>query len=185
MRVRRPPPGDDCFLLVSADADPRRLAEPSAYEIATHMLHEKKWPLKARTPHRSQFCRGTKLVIYAAGKRENGGCIVAFAEAAGPPKPAFAHGIKLGAQERFVKHLAADFVLPLRSYELFSVPLPLRDLRQEMSFVSNPDGPKWGNRLQTGVVALSARDHRIISKARKSKMRVPSGPRRASTAEHP
>lgn len=177
-------PHSDYFLLVVADADPRRLAEPSAYEIASHMLGEKKWPLKVRTPHRTEFSSGTKLVIYAAGKRQNGGCIVAFAEAAGPPKPALVQGIKWSANDRFSRHLTADFVLPLRFCELLSIPLPLRDLRQKMSFVSNPNSPKWGNRLQTGVISLSARDHEVICKAGKSKVRVPSGLEKASTLEN-
>jgi hypothetical protein len=177
-------PADKHFLLVAADADRDRLAEPSAYEIAAHMLREKKWPLKARTPHRNEFSCGSKLVIYAAGKRENGGCIIAFAEVAAPPKPVFAQGVKWCANDRFTKHLAADFVVSLRHCELLAVPLPLRELRQEMSFVSNPESPKWGNRLQTGVVALSASDHQIICKLNKSKLRSRSGLKKSTTVKH-
>lgn len=175
---------DSFFLLVAADADRHRLTEPSAFEIALHMLREKKWLLKARTPHRNEFSCGSKLVIYAAGKRKNGGCIIAFAEVAAPPKPVFDQGVRWCANNRFTKHLSVDFVVSLRYCELLAVPLPLRELRQEMSFVSNPESPKWGNRLQSGVITMSESDHRIIRKHSKSKLRALACPKKLQNVKY-
>lgn len=156
-------PAPSHFLLVVADADRARLSEPSAYEIALHRLRVRNWCLGERTPHRQAIVRGAKLVIYAAGKREHGGCIVGVAEAAGRPEAVTQRDKTTMANDRFSRHLSCEFIVGLRDCKLLQCPLALRELRHRLSFVTDPESPKWGNRLQTGVVALTAADFRCIA----------------------
>jgi hypothetical protein len=158
-------PAPNHFLLVVADGDGARLSEPSAYEIAQHRLRVKNWCLGERTPHRRAMVRGAKLVIYAAGKREHGGCIVGLAEAAGSPEAIAERDKQTMANNRFSRHLRCQFIVGLRDCKLLPHPLSLRELRHKLSFVTEPDSPKWGNRLQAGVVALTAADFRCIASA--------------------
>jgi hypothetical protein len=151
------------FMLVVSDADKNRLSEPSAYEIAMHRLRARRWGLGARTPHRGLLVPGSKLIIYTAGKRDHGGCLVGSAEVAARPERKLNNETRGAEMDRFSKHLTTDFEVRLRNCKIFRCPVALKDLRSHMSFVKNPDSPKWGNRLQTGAIALTKKDLAAIA----------------------
>lgn len=146
------------YILVASDVDKRRLSEPSAYDIAVHRLVIGKWGLRTTTRNRKRIKPGDWTVVYAAGKRENGGTIVGVGQVA--TKPQLVDRLRnphIDSPTRS-SHVVCEYFIDLSQTVIFKNPVPLRPNRFELSFIKNPESLKWAARLQNAVAEISKAD---------------------------
>jgi hypothetical protein len=150
------------YLLVTVDADRSFVSAPSAHEVALHRLSLSRWGLRERTPYRRSIKVGDRVLIYIAGKRLHGGNVIASARvgcAAQPMRPRLAVVIDSPTETRGV---VTDFYIELEGTKLFTRPVELRKFQSRLSFVTKPNTPKWGTRLQSGCIQLTGADYEML-----------------------
>lgn len=153
------------FLLVAADVDSHRLSMPSAYEVALHRLKKGLWGLKEHTRNRKQLCPGDELVVYTAGKRQFGGCFVASAKVASASQPCVpANRAAIDSPDVRHSHIVSDYFIKVTGIKIFSTPVPIRKIKQELQFIKQSDSPYWAAPLQNGSVKISQKDYSLICK---------------------
>jgi hypothetical protein len=164
-RSMKSPRAEAYFLLVAADVDSRRLSMPSAYEVALHRLKKRLWGLKEHTRNRKQLRPGDELAIYAAGKRNFGGCFVASAKVA-TASQLCASGKRAAIDSPDLHHarIVSDYFIELTCIKIFSVPVPIRNIKHKLQFIKQPDSPYWAAPLQNGSAKISQKDYSLICK---------------------
>lgn len=153
------------FLLVAADVDSRRLSMPSAYEVALHRLKKGLWGLKEHTRNRKQLCPGDEVVVYAAGKRQFGGCFVARAKVASASQPCpSANRAAIDSPDLHHTRIVSEYFIKVTGIKIFSMPVPIRSIKQKLHFIKQPDSPYWAAPLQNGSAKISEKDYSLICK---------------------
>ena len=150
------------YLLVAVDADKSRVAAPSAYEVALHRLRLGKWGFGDRTPFRRSIDIGDRVLIYIAGRRLNGGTVIASAQVCSPARSmsrSLAATIDSPSEAR---NVVTHFYIGLDHVEIFPCPVELKKFQSHLSFVTKPNTPKWGTRLQTGAIRLTEADYKML-----------------------
>lgn len=144
------------YLLVATDTETVDGDCRAGYEVARERLCRGLWALYRRTPNRERIKTGDEIVVYAAGSKRGGMCFVGSAtvsQALVPGRPL----------ENFDGNLLSDApvrVIELKHVNLFDEPLSIREVRDELAFISQHK--RWGVMLQGGCRRISSEDYEAI-----------------------
>lgn len=149
------------YILVAADADKSRLSMPSAYDIAHYRLKTKRWGINTNTRNRTNLKAGDYALIYASGLRENGKSFIASArlESGAEILPHRCIGEIDGPNN--LAHLLSGYSIKLTDINYFNKRVDIRNIKSLLSFVKNPDSPRWGGCLQGGCITISEKDFQL------------------------
>ena len=149
------------YVFVAVDADPRRLALPSAYKLATTRLRSGYWPLNAGTRNFSSLKPGDRIIAYAAGRRPSGRSFAGTATIGSYPVPT-------SASQR-TKMLSSDplgsqapYTIMLRQVRVFPQPVAISSLLKELRFILAPESRYWSAPLMGGTLRIDVEDFRRI-----------------------
>ena len=114
------------------------------------------WPFSEHTRHKLSIEKDDLLIFYFAGEGEGAKNFVASARAQSQVKTT-----------RFLEprewcttpyNLGLEISTPV----LFPKMVPIIPLKQHLSFIKNPDNPKWGAYLQGGCIKATENDAVLI-----------------------
>lgn len=156
-------PGDlKYYIFVAADSDPHRLSMPSAYELASYRLKNKKWGLKATTRSVKSVRPGDYVLIYLSGRREFSQHVIAIAELASEAKPvAYSQRGRIDSPKN-ESNLFSEFYVEIEKYLIIKNPVDIRKVKDKLEFVKDPKSTKWGSVLQNGTLRISHADFLLL-----------------------
>ena len=155
--------GKQYFILVVSDQDKSRLSLPSAYDLAVYRLGNRKWGLNTRTRSRKAMKSGDSVVIYAAGKRANGMAFVGDALISTEARPINKlDGKRINSRYESNEMEPCTFAIDLSDFNIFKIPLPIKSVYRNLSWVRNPDSPRWGAGLMGGALRITEQDFKLI-----------------------
>lgn len=151
------------FIFLTNDVDSRRLAKPSALEVAKYRLGRREWGLARMTRHRTELRVGDKVLVYLTGHRDFSQHFVAKCTIGGSVKQIPSSLSKLvDAPDRQGVSMPV-YSVALADTQFLSNPVSIRDHLTKLNFIKQPESKKWGAYLQGGVIKITRDDYRLIS----------------------
>jgi predicted RNA-binding protein with PUA-like domain len=162
------------FIFLASDTDPCRLAKPSAYQVAKYRLGRGEWGLARLTRHRMDLRIGDTILIYVSGRRDLSQHFLASCNVSSLPTPIPAKLANLVDAPDQQGISPPFYSVALKNVSYLPNPVPIQELRTQLSFIKQPNSKKWGAYLQGGVVRMTPEDYRLICKrAKQRKTPVP------------
>lgn len=112
---------------------------------------------------------GDCVVIYAAGARDGGKQFIGYATVAGRNDAVTSRerAELLGPAKEETSTIIS--ILRLSEVFLFEPAVKIQSVKAKLSFIRNPDSPKWGSALQGGAVSITRDDFNSIARLTNSK----------------
>jgi len=151
------------YILITADVDKSLMALPSAFDVAMYRLKHKQWGFKSTTRNRRSIKINDRLLIYTAGKRENGKCFIATAEVASPVRPAANNSENVDSPV-VQKAVSCDLVFDLKNIRKFRNFVSIYDVKKHLKCIKTPESIKWACVFQNGSLRISIKDYMYIFK---------------------
>ena len=153
----------ECIALTVADVNLYEGGVEKAYEVLKYRLSNNIWGVNSNTNYRYYMKKGTNLVFYVSGTKQNSQCFIGEAKISSVTErfPSFDVG-------RYMKE--GEWLLPLPYYKLeltntkfFKKPISIYDVKDKMNlFKKKKKTNKWGAFIQGGAFKLDKHDYTLI-----------------------
>lgn len=152
------------YILIAADVHQRLLHLPSAKDVATARIKQGLWGLHSRTKNKNSIQDGDHLIIYLSGIRNPSRVFFAsttVSQKIDLPSPSLK---SLVDRDLMGASSVPTSILKLNPAHIFKNPVSIYELKHRLSFIKNPDSPKWGSCMQGGCIRITKNDYNIILK---------------------
>jgi hypothetical protein len=151
------------FILIASDVHRNMLSCPSGYEVATHRIKERLWGLHKRTRNIKRIKVNDIVLIYAAGRRDNGRTFVGTAAIKKISQYSTSEKNRYTREE--IPSSPIEVFLHLTEVRCFKKPISIYKIKEKVEFIKNPNAKRWGVILQGGSLSITEKDFKKIIKA--------------------
>ena len=132
----------------------------TAQEIADKLLNKNQWLFTQFTPHIKRIKAGDKIVLYFAGKNRR--YFTASFEIAGS---IVEHQMHASDNKEEILFQIYNLATPVRNIETWEPPLPISELKDRLSFIT--DKKNWGLFFRQSTKLISKEDFDLITSAKR------------------
>ena len=153
------------YILTASDFDSRLLSKPSAFELAKYRLENSKWGFSNSTKNRKRININDKVIIYISGKRDFGMNFIATAEVKTKPVAILdSRANEIDFPKKFNQSISTSYI-DIDNVDYLSRPVPIKLIKNKLSFIKNKNIPNWGCYLQGGCITITKEDYLAILEA--------------------
>lgn len=149
------------IVLTTADGKNHSGVTIPAFRILNYRLSNNIWGLHNRTKYKFYITKGTKLIFYVSGHRDNAQSLVAEAIADEVRPWSSFYDLKKYTKEEW-QYDVPTYAIELTAIRWFKKFVSFYDVMDKMSFLKGKNTKYWGRFIQGGAFRINAKDYFLI-----------------------